>query len=114
MGTTLSALNPSPAAALNPSPAAGASPGGLASILGLNTDQLAQLQRALSAAGSSFAGPTGTNQAGFMRGGPSPQMQPGSPNNLLSTILTMRANQAAALGQPYQAGAAAPQVSLLR
>ena len=54
------------------------------------------------------------NQAGYMRAGPSPQLSPGGANNLLSTILQMRANQAAALGQPYQTGVAAPQVSLLR
>lgn len=98
---------------LNPSPAP-ASSTGLANILGLNNDQMLQLQRALQAAGSSFAGPTGTNQASFMRAGPAPQTSPGSPNNLLSTILQMRANQAAAMGNPYQAGLAAPQVSLLR
>lgn len=99
---------------LNPSPAATTGGGSLANILGLNSDQMAQLQRALQAAGSSFAGPAGTNQAGFMRGGPSPQMAPGSPNNLLSTILQMRANTAAAMGNPYQTGLATPQVSLLR
>jgi hypothetical protein len=87
---------------------------GLGNMLGLNDDQMLQLQRAFQAAGSSFAGPAGTNQAGFMRAGPSPQLAQGSPNNLLSTILQMRANQAAALGAPYQAGVMAPQVSLLR
>ena len=86
----------------------------LASVLGLNNDQLAQLQRAFSAAGSSFAGPAGTSSAGYMRSGPAPQMVPGQANNLLSTILQMRANQAAALGQPFQTGVQAPRVSLLR
>jgi hypothetical protein len=87
---------------------------GLGNMLGLNDDQMLQLQRAFQAAGSSFAGPAGTSQAGFMRAGPAPQLAQGSPNNLLSTILSMRANQAAALGAPYQAGTMAPQVSLLR
>ena len=93
--------------------AAGASPSPMSDLLGLNTDQMAQLQRALQAAGSTFGG-AGSSQAGYMRAGPSPQMNPGGANNLLSTILQMRANQSAALGQPYQTGTAAPQVSLLR
>jgi hypothetical protein len=87
---------------------------GLASVLGVNDDQLAQLQRALSAAGSSIAGTAGGNQAGFMRAGPSPQLAQGQPNNLLNTILQMRMNQASAIGSPYQTGVISPAVSLLR
>ncbi len=86
----------------------------LAGLLGLNNDQLAQLQKAFSAAGSSFAGPGAASTSGYMRSGPAPQMAPGQPNNLLSTILQMRANQAAAMGQPFQTGVQAPRVSLLR
>jgi hypothetical protein len=93
-------------------PAAGQQ-SGLASLLGMNNDQLAQLQRAFAAAGSSFAGP-GAGSAAYMRQGPAPQMAPGQPNNLLMTILQMRANQAAAMGQPFQTGVQAPRVSLLR
>jgi len=83
-------------------------------MLGLSDEQLAQLQRALSAAGSAFSGTGGAGQAGFMRTGPAPQTVQGQPNNLMSAILQMRANQAAAMGQPYQTGLAAPAVSLLR
>jgi hypothetical protein len=85
----------------------------LASLLGISNDQLGQLQKAFAAAGSSFAGPQASS-AGYMRSGPAPQMNQGAPNNLLTTILQMRANQAAAMGQPFQTGVQAPRVSLLR
>ena len=85
---------------------------GLAGVLGINDDQLAQLQKALQSAGSTFgASPASSN---YMRAGVAPQLAQGQPNNLMSTILQMRANQAAAMGQPYQAGVAAPATSLLR
>jgi hypothetical protein len=90
---------------------------GLAGQLGLSDDQLLQLQRALQSAGNSFLGPSGggaLGQAGFMRAGPAPPLAQGQPNNLITTIMQMRANQAAAMGQPYQAGLAAPATSLLR
>lgn len=86
----------------------------LASLLGLNNDQLTQLQKAFQAAGSSFAGQGAGSSSGYMRSGPAPQLSAGQPNNLLATILQMRANQAAAMGQPFQTGIQAPRVSLLR
>lgn len=93
---------------------AGTAPGstGLASLLGINNQQLQQLQAALSAAGGSFGGQA--NSANYMRAGMPAQLAQGQPNNLLATILQMRAQQAAAQGSPYQTGVMAPQMSLLR
>jgi len=49
----------------------------------------------------------------FMRPNPGQVFGQGGQPSLLATIMQMRANQAASLGQPYQQGVAMPRVSLL-
>ena len=58
-------------------------------------------------------GSTMPNSSNYMRPTPPPSFNPGTPNSLLEQILQMRQSQAQGLAQPYQAGVAAPRVSLL-
>lgn len=77
--------------------------------LGPNTQALMQ---SLAGMGQAL-GATSPNSAAYARGSPGMAYSQGQPNNLLETILQMRAAQSLGLGAPYQQGTAMPRVSLL-
>jgi hypothetical protein len=100
MGTTTTAGVPG-----IPQPTA-ANPYGMSPSLQSFMQSLQGMGKALDA--------TTPNSSQYMRPNPGQAWTPGTPNNLLATILAMRNSQMQGMAAPYQQGVAMPRVSLLQ